>query len=174
MCVFTLRDRESAYVSTNGVKCWTKQGLDGKIGTQECGLYVHKEERFRVSDCYVTLRPGEPLTVRVWTNLNGKANDESFAIDNVVIRKSQRPVDEGTIQQLVNYGTINKFNNANNFEGWNCGKITNCNWSLNQKPLGQMCGGYKVKGKGSALIKTFMLPPGTYSVELDFIKIDSW
>ena len=79
------------------------------MGTQECGLYLHKEERFRVTDCYVTLRPGEPLTVRVWPSLNGKANDESFAVDNVVIRKSQRPIGEGMIQQLLNYGNINKY-----------------------------------------------------------------
>ena len=38
-----------------------------------------------------------------------------------------------------------------------------------------MCGGYDVKGgSGSDLTKTFHLPPGMYSVELDFIKIDSW
>ena len=38
----------------------------------------------------------------------------------------------------------------------------------------QFCGGYNVKGKGSDIRKTFNLPAGTYSVELDFVKIDSW
>ena len=54
------------------------------------------------------------------------------------------------------------------FEGWNCGEITTCG------QFGQVCGGYNVKGAGSELTKTFDLPPGMYSVELDFIKIDSW
>ena len=46
---------------------------------------VYKEERFRVMDCYVTLEVNMPLTVRVWTNLDTDARDESFAIDNVEI-----------------------------------------------------------------------------------------
>ena len=54
------------------------------------------------------------------------------------------------------------------FEGWNCGGITACG------KFGQICGGYNAKGKWSDITKTFYLPAGTYSVELDFIKIDSW
>ena len=61
----------------------------------------------------------------------------------------------------------NEFENPSDFEGWNCGKITSCG---NHK----LCGGYSVKGRGANITKTFMLPAGTYSVELDFIKIDSW
>ena len=64
--------------------------------------------------------------------------------------------------------SISGFNNVNDFEGWNCGKITACG------DLGKLCGGYNVKGKGSDINKVFELPPGTYSVELDFIQIDSW
>ena len=60
------------------------------------------------------------------------------------------------------------FDRVHDFEGWNCGEITTCG------QFGQVCGGYNVKGRGSELTKTFDLPPGTYSVELDFIKIDSW
>ena len=60
------------------------------------------------------------------------------------------------------------FDNKQDFEGWNCGKITTCG------NLGQICGGYNVKGTGTEIVKTFALPAGTYSVELDFIKIDSW
>ena len=60
------------------------------------------------------------------------------------------------------------FNGSNNFEGWNCGKITKCG------KYGNICGGYGVKGKGSDIQKTFQLPVGTYAVMLDFIKIDSW
>ena len=62
----------------------------------------------------------------------------------------------------------NGFDIAQDFEGWNCGEITTCG------QFGQVCGGYNVKGAGSELTKTFDLPPGMYSVELDFIKIDSW
>ena len=60
------------------------------------------------------------------------------------------------------------FNNPKDFEGWNCGKITTCG------KFGNICGGYGVKAKDHDIKKTFMLPAGTYSVSLDFIKIDSW
>ena len=60
-----------------------------------------------------------------------------------------------------------EFNNPDDFEGWNCGKITTCGDH-------QICGGYNVTSKGADMTKTFMLPAGRYSVELDFIKIDSW
>merc|ERR1712032_1006771 len=63
--------------------------------------------------------------------------------------------------------SVSRFDRMNDFEGWNCGKITTCGEH-------QFCGGYCVKGKGSDITKTFYLPPGIYSVELDFIKIDSW
>ena len=54
------------------------------------------------------------------------------------------------------------------FDGWNCGKITACGG------FDGICGGYGVKGKGSDIKKTFNLPAGVYSVQLDFLKIDSW
>ena len=63
--------------------------------------------------------------------------------------------------------SFSEFNNPNDFEGWSCGKITTCGKH-------QICGGYNVKGTGSEIKKTFMLPVGTYMLELDFIKIDSW
>ena len=65
-------------------------------------------------------------------------------------------------------GTVSNAFDTQDFEGWNCGKITTCG------NLGQVCGGYNVKGQGSELKKTFNLPAGFYTVELDFIKIDSW
>ena len=58
-------------------------------GTQQCGGFF-KEEMFRVTGCYVTLSGSEvklPVTVRVWTDLDGDAADESFAIRNVVIKE---------------------------------------------------------------------------------------
>ena len=154
------RDNEAAYVAVNGNICWFKIGLSGSAGTQWCGVRNndHKEERFRVTGCYITLKATDskalvPLTVRVWTNLDGDANDESFGIDNVLVK---------TLIELKN-----EFDNLKDFEGWNCGEITTCGKH-------QFCGGYNVKGKGSEIKKTFMLPAGTYSVEMDFIKIDSW
>ena len=92
-CLNALRDGEDAYVSVNGKTCWTKTNILGTVGTQQCGG-VFKEERFRVSGCFVTLpavvtlsgaRLETPLTVRVWTSLDGDPTDESFGIDNVVI-----------------------------------------------------------------------------------------
>ena len=82
---FTLRDNEDAYVSLNGETCWSKNNVVGTSGIQECGG-VFKEERFEVKRCVATLEANMPLTVRVWTSLDGDARDESFAIDNVVIQ----------------------------------------------------------------------------------------
>ena len=64
--------------------------------------------------------------------------------------------------------SVSTFHDQQEFEGWNCGKITTCG------DFGEICGGYGVKGKGSEIKKTFNLPAGIYSVQLDFIKIDSW
>ena len=61
------------------------------------------------------------------------------------------------------------FGNPNDFDGWNCGKITTCGKFKN------ICGGYNVKTGGDDIQQTFMLPAGeTYFVTMDFIKIDSW
>ena len=65
--------------------------------------------------------------------------------------------------------TETRFDDPQDFEGWSCAAITTCG------QLGQICGGYNIKGTDSDITKTFNdLPAGTYSVELDFIKIDSW
>ena len=167
MCVCVCRDNEDAYVSVNEQTCWVKSGLDGNDGEQLCGG-IFKEEVFPIRNCYITLSAGGkkakktlPLTVRVWTNLDGKSEDESFAIDNVAVKKvNELPV--GTVR-------VNKFDSLNNMEGWDCSKITECG------NLGRICGGYEVKGKEVSIKQTYTnLPPGTYSLELDFIKIDSW
>ena len=97
------------------------------------------------------------LTVRVYTDLNSGANDESFGIDNVVVSK------------VMPFTTIkSSFKDPTNFEGWNCGKITTCG------KFGNICGGFNTKAKSHDITKTFTVPAGTYSVSLDFIKIDSW
>ena len=64
----------------------------GTSGTQQCGGFF-KEENVRVTGCYITLptyKDDLSLTVRVWTNLDGEADDESFAIDNVVFTQTER------------------------------------------------------------------------------------
>merc|ERR1712048_546889 len=62
-----------------------------------------------------------------------------------------------------------KFDDKNDFEGWNCGQIRTCG-----EKNGNVCGGYMTKGKGDDIKKTFEVPEGMYRVTLDFIKIDSW
>ena len=64
--------------------------------------------------------------------------------------------------------TIAKFDNKDDFEGWNCGKITTCG------KFGNVCGGPKTKAAKHDIKKTFAVPAGKYLVALDFIKIDSW
>ena len=99
LCCLTRRDNEDAYVSVNGNVCWIKNDLRGTDGTQLCGGWF-KEERFRVTGCYITLSAAleatVPLTVRVWTNLDGDADDESFGIDNVVVAKIEDGYLEGS------------------------------------------------------------------------------
>ena len=88
----TPRDGESAYVSMNDKTCAIKENLIGATGTQLCGGWF-KEEVFRVKGCYVTLSAASegpvPLKVRVWTNLDGDARDESFGIDNILIAQHE-------------------------------------------------------------------------------------
>ena len=169
------RDNDDAYVSVNGNTCWSKTNLLGTSGTQECGGGF-KEEIFRVTDCYGVHKENAPLVVRVWTSLDADASEGSFAIDNLVVRN----VGEGCLHfvHVLTYPaflslymhspyTATRFDNPRDFEGWNCGAITSCG------QLGRICGGYNYKGTGSIITKTFYLPAGTYSVELDFIKIDS-
>ena len=72
-------------MSLNSETCWSKNNVVGTSGIQECGG-VFKEERFPVKHCVATLEANMPLTVRVWTSLDGDARDESFAIDNVAIQ----------------------------------------------------------------------------------------
>ena len=54
------------------------------------------------------------------------------------------------------------------FNGWTCDRITTCGG------FGKICGGYKVKARGTEITKTFQVPAGVYTVKLDFIKIDTW
>ena len=159
-------------MSVNGKTCWTKTGAIGTSGAQTCGGFF-KEEKFRVTGCYITLSPASggvvPLTVRVWTNLDGEATDESFGIDNFVLAHSKATTNPNPNPNIIeSIVKIDKFDDPGVLGGWNCGQITKCG------AMGNICGGFNVKGKGSDIKQTFMLPVGTYSVELDFIRIDSW
>lgn len=84
------RDEETGYVSVNDEECWSKKF--NKEGTQQCGKglgrtnsRVTNEQSVHVH-CEVDAVDGK-LQVRVYTDLNQNANDESFAIDNVTITK---------------------------------------------------------------------------------------
>ena len=154
-CLLYCRDdNEKAYVSVNGKSCWSR-ALKSTTGSEQCGVKTNNWlfEYSTLVTCKAEAVDGK-LKVRVHTDLNSNADDESFAIDNVVVK-------------LATTITSN-FNNKNDFEGWNCGDITSCG------EYGNVCGGYKAKGKESEITKTFDVPAGTYGVTLDFIKIDSW
>ena len=73
-------------------------------GTQQCGGFF-TDESFRVTGCTIALTasdtsPTVPLTVRVWTSLDGDASDESFGIDNVVVTKLD-------VREFENYAIAN-------------------------------------------------------------------
>ena len=65
---------------------------DGNVcgGKGPKGNNGFNEERFPVA-CKVTLSGSgtRPLMVRVWSNLDSDAKDESFGIDNVIVQKIQ-------------------------------------------------------------------------------------
>merc|ERR1711937_644577 len=150
------RDNENAIVQANGKTCWQKKLAAGS-GKQLCGQKHNgwNEEKIKVS-CTAAAVNGQ-FTLRVYTQLNSAANDESFGIDNVVLKKTTFKT------------TTAKFQNAKDFQGWNCVKITDCG------SLGKICGGYNTKAKSHDIKKTFKdLPAGKYKISLDFIKIDSW
>ena len=83
------RDGEAAYVSLNGMMCWVTT-MTASQGTQQCGgQSPWHDEAVPVTGCSIALSgPGDkPVTVRVWTNLDGRdPKDESFGITNVVIQ----------------------------------------------------------------------------------------
>jgi len=143
-------------VQVNGKTCWQKKLAAGS-GKQLCGQGHNgwNEEKIKVT-CTAPAVNGQ-FTLRVTTQLNSAANDESFGIDNVVLKK-------------IEFKTITaKFSNTKDFQGWNCAKITYCSI------LGNICGGYNTKAKSHDIKKTFKnLPAGRYKISLDFIKIDSW
>ena len=142
-------------MQVNGNTCFTKKltGSDKKVCGSKNGGW--NEDRIKVS-CTASAVNNQ-LTVRVYTALNSDAKDESFGIDNVVLKK--------TVFKTL---TAN-FQNDKDFQGFNCVKIQNCG------SYGKICGGYNTKAKGHDIKKTYKnLPNGKYTLSLDFIKIDSW
>ena len=94
------RDDEYAYVSVNGKECWSYKPshITSSKGAHQCGGQFSTEHKgyetvFPVTDCMASISGSgnQPLTVRVWTNLDGHGTDESFGIDNVVITKDRPP-----------------------------------------------------------------------------------
>ena len=90
-------------MSVNDNVCWKKTGIVGNSGKQLCGTTgkQSREKVFRVKNCYVELsaaiKATVPLTVHLWTNLDGEAGEESFGIDNVVITKLE---EEGNTREI--------------------------------------------------------------------------
>ena len=87
---------ETGYVSLNGEVCWFKrEGWRKRDGEQQCGdnyfnpSNPYFEKDFFVSGCSISLcgSGNQPLTVKVFTNLDQDAKDESFGIDNVVVQR---------------------------------------------------------------------------------------
>ena len=84
------RNSETAYVSVNGQMCWKKTGITAGEGTQVCGQNQPKNEKvYPVTGCVSKFSGSgtKLLTVRVWTDLDEPAEDESFGIDNFGIRR---------------------------------------------------------------------------------------
>ena len=90
------RDNEKAYVTVNDKTCWTKT-LAASDGSQQCGG-SHKWHEDSVAVRCVAESVAGKLTVRVYANLDGGLSDESFAIDNVVVKISSG---SGTVVRLA-------------------------------------------------------------------------
>merc|ERR1712019_332675 len=106
-------DNEAAIVQVNGKTCWEKKLAAGS-GKQLCGQKHNgwNEEKIKVK-CSAPAVNGQ-FTLRVYTQLNSAANDESFGIDNVVLKQ-------------IEFKTITaNFSNTKDFQGFNCVKITYC------------------------------------------------
>ena len=84
-----VRDGETGYVSLNGRECWRKTGITANEDKQVCGQNQPKNEASYPVACSIKL-PGtgiKDLKIRVWTDLDEPTLDESFGIDNLVIRR---------------------------------------------------------------------------------------
>ena len=99
-------------MQVNGKTCYNKKLAAGS-GKQLCGSKNNgwNEEKIKVK-CSAPAVNGQ-FTLRVTTQLNSAANDESFGIDNVVLKKvTTKPPGFKTI-------TAN-FQDAKDFEGLDC------------------------------------------------------
>ena len=152
-------------MQVNGKTCYNKKLAAGS-GKQLCGSKNNgwNEEKIKVK-CSAPAVNGQ-FMLRVTTQLNSDANDETFGIENVVLKVTTKP----PVTKPPGFKTITaNFQDVKDFEGFNCVKITNCG------SLGKICGGYNTKAKSHDIKRTYKgLPAGTYEVSLDFIKIDSW
>ena len=90
------RDDEKAYVTVNDKVCWTR-AFARHHGSRQCGSKRRDwDEKSSTVQCQGESISGK-LTVRVYTDLNSHANDESFAIDNVVVTQ----ISTGTVRLFV-------------------------------------------------------------------------
>ena len=165
-----VRDNEKAIVEVNGKECFNKVLTAGQ-GKQVCGKGHNgwNEDSMKIT-CTGTAAKDGKFTVRVYTTLNSNAQDESFGIDNVVMKKVGD--DSGGGGGGGDGGGSSGGMTANfddgSMAGWSCDKITTCG------SFGKICGGYNTKAKSHEIKKTFKVDAGKYSIAFDFIKIDSW
>ena len=150
-------------MEVNGKTCFNK-ALSAGQGKQICGRTNGgwHEDSIKVT-CTGTAVDGK-FTVRVYTTLNSAGNDESFGIDNVVMKK----VGDDSGGGGGSSGGMNTNFDNGNMGGWSCDKITTCG------SFGKICGGYNTKAKSHEIKKVFKVDSGKYSIAFDFIKIDSW
>ena len=94
---YTCRDGEKASVTLNGKECWS-QALSTSLGEPVCGGDGTGRwgEGLIAVKCEGEAASGK-LAVRVSTTLDQESSDESFAIDNVVVRR----ISAGTAYSLV-------------------------------------------------------------------------
>ena len=162
-----VRDGETARVSLNDQVCWKKTGITTEEGTQVCGQNQPKnEKKYPVYGCSIKF-PGsgtKPLKIRVWTDLDEPAEDESFGIDNLLIRREK-----------LTFPLICRFDGTDHpacCDNGCCDRLaTDCG------KFGKICGGFNLKGRNDEIVFSLMAPAGeqyTYYVTMDFIKIDSW
>ena len=122
------------------------------------GAYVSWEDGYpSTSPHYATVAFGQGKNKTEWRNAGHLSQPNGKTLCTTRCEGTSVPVPESITA---------KFESSQ--EGWSCGRVTRCG------SYGTICGGYDVKAHSHSITKTFQVSPGTYSVKLDFIKIDSW
>ena len=176
------RENERAWVSVNGKTCWRRYFV-GSTGNQTCGQKNGNEERVPVK-CTADAKNGQ-FAVRVYTTLNSGASDESFGIDNAVLKKYTPPpckaaqymkdkkcvacpkgsTCDGNKATVCKAPKIVKHNTCmccgpfqtitENFQNAKDQHGWSCGKITKCGAFGNICGGFNVKGQSHDIKKTF-------------------